>query len=180
MASNCETTRARPVRVVAVAGVAEGQCDVGAVFPNSLDSLRRLGLDVRDGDARVVLGEVREQAGHDRRRCGRERDQAHTAGAQTAQLGEFAGRGIQCCRDGRRVAGEDATGFGQTHAATDPLDHRHAEPLFEPLHLLTQRRLTVAESGGGRRDRALVGDRLDHPQRLHVELGVVENAVAHG
>ena len=108
------------------------------------------------------------------------RDEPHAPGAQTAQLGEFAGRGIQRRRHRRSVTSQHAAGFGEAHAAADPLDHRHAQPLLEPLHLLAERRLAVAEGCRGRGDRALVGDRLDHAQRLHVELGIIEDAVSHG
>ena len=76
------------------------------------------------------------------------------------------------------MTGEDPARLGEPDAAADPLDERDAEPLLEALELLADRRLAVAERGRRAGDRPFVGDRLDDPQRLHVEVEVVvEEAV---
>jgi hypothetical protein len=56
-----------------------------------------------------MLGEVAEQARHNRGRCRRKRDEPHAPGPQPAQLGELAGRGIQRRRHRRCVPSQHAT-----------------------------------------------------------------------
>jgi hypothetical protein len=159
------------VRIVAVTRVAERQGDVGAVFADRLHGFGRLGLEVGDGDAGMGDRERREQARDENGRRRRECDQPHEARAQTAQLGEFLrGRLDRQC-DGGRVAREHSPGLGETHAASDPLDHGDLEPGFEAAQVLADRRLAVSERGRGAGDRSGVGDRPHDPQALHVEIG---------
>ena len=63
-----------------------------------------------------MRGEVGEQARHDRRRRRGEADEPHAPGAQAAELGEFAGCGIQRRRHRGRVPREHPAGFGEAHA----------------------------------------------------------------
>jgi hypothetical protein len=69
------------------------------------------------------------------------------------------------------VAGEDAARLRQAHAAADPLDQRKSEAAFEATHLLADGRLAESERVRGCGERSGVGDRLDHTQRLNVEVG---------
>ena len=151
-AAGAEAAGAAAVRVAEVARIAEGQRQVHLVVAHELHRLRRLGFDVGERQTGMPLAQRLDEPGQHGRRCRRKGGQAHPAGAQTLQLGELAGRGIQRRRHRRRVPGEDPAGIGEPQAATGALDEGHAEPTLRPAHVLAERRLAVAEGRGGRRD----------------------------
>ena len=169
--AHLESARARPVRVVAVARIAERDGEVGAVGAHGGDGLGRLGLDVGDGDARVRGAERGDEPRHERRRRRGERDEPHPPGAQAPDLGELARRGLERGGHGVRVAGEHPARLGEADAAADPLDERDAGALLEASQLLAHRGLAVAERLGRRGERAVLGDLAHHAHGLEVERG---------
>ena len=94
------------------------------------------------GPARRHCG---DHARHDRRRGRGEGGDAHTPRAEPPELGEVARGGVERGRHRRGVPREHPAGFGEPHAASDPLDDRHPGAPFQPAQLLAHGGLAVTE-----------------------------------
>ena len=137
------------MRIVAVARVAEGQRDVGAILAHGLDRLGRLGLDV--GDARRP-GAARARSASSRGTTVGDADGNATSRTRPARRPRSSASSPAAASsavvDRGRVTREHPARLGEAHAAADALDEGDAEALLEALELLADRRLAVAERLG--------------------------------
>ena len=126
-------------------------------------------VDVDIGMAPVEVGKARDQPMRGERR---QHADGQRAMRPSAQFGDAAGDAVQ------RVAhrgGECAAWLGQLHAATAPMEQRHAEFALQRLHLMADRAVGDMQFGAGAAEVAVARGGLEGAQR-----GKRWQAVGHG
>ena len=156
-----------PADVGALVGKCHGEVALASLQCGQ--ALGGLGLGEGDADVGEALLDQRQRARHQGRRRRGEGHEPHPPAAQSGDCRDLFLSRV----DGREhrggVAGEHLAGLGEADVAADPLDEHGAGALLEAPHHLRDRRLRVAQRGGGRGEAALVGDGLHDPESCGVD-----------
>ena len=129
----------------------------------------RVRLGERELDRRVAPAKLRDRLRHDRRVGGGEGGEAEHPAAQARDRLDLGLCGGEAGDDPVGVGDEGAPGLGQADGPRAALDQSHARLPLEGRDLLRDCRRRESERVCGGGDRAVFGNRAQHPHPSNVE-----------
>jgi hypothetical protein len=159
--------RRRRVDVLLVVLEDHGHVDVTST--QHPQRLRRLGLRQHELQAWCLGGQPGCRRGDQGAKRGRKRGEPYPSLPEPDVSGELGLGGIQPSDDLLGSLGEQSAGLGEADPASDPLQQLGPGLRLQAGDVMADRRLGVVQRSGRGGDRAVPGDRDQHPEPGHIQ-----------